>query len=85
MAAIFNRRRLAWLLGVAILVNEIFFVPPASFRLAVLLVGALLAGVPGLDLARALWSGGVPPPESPPPSSTSVPPPSRSDTPSGGR
>lgn len=85
ISGIFNRRRLLWLLGVAILVNEIFFVPPASFRLAVLLIGALLAGVPGIELARALWAGGNTPPESPLPPPTSSPPPSLPDTHSGGR
>jgi hypothetical protein len=56
-----------------LVINEAFIVPPTSFRLAVLLVGGLMAGIPGIEIARALWAGGPPPPPSPLPLPPSPP------------
>lgn len=58
----------SWLLGVALIVHEVLFVPPADLRIEVLILGAVLSGVPGAGAVWAARSGTSGPPSEPPPS-----------------
>ena len=79
-SVIFTKSTLYTLIGLGIIVHEVFFVPPAAFRLVAFIGGLLLAGVPGVEVARALWPGGAPQVEPSSPLPTSPPPPSGSGT-----
>ena len=74
-----------WGLGVWMIFNEIKYVAPADLRVEVLILGAVLSGVPGAGVVWAARHGGggtTGSPSSSPPSQsaaspgTSVPPPS---------